>query len=65
MSANELSPAEQIREIRAEFYDEAESFKNNRSKVERQIALNHINALLDAYHVIQLDLVPQDGMGVE
>lgn len=63
MNTRELTPDEQATEIRAEFYDEAERFKANRSAPERQIALNHINALLDAYSVIKLELL--NGRGTE
>jgi hypothetical protein len=44
-----LSAEQQLYEIRQEFYDEAAAFKSNRLPIERQQALAHINALLDAY----------------
>jgi hypothetical protein len=61
----ELTPTQQIAEIKAEFYDEAEAFKRNRSPIERQQALNHINGLLDAYHIISVELCYADGLGSE
>lgn len=65
MSTRNLTSHEQITEIRAEFYDEAVRVKANRSALERQMALNHINGLLDAYSVIKLELEPADGRGTE
>lgn len=68
MEAHELTPAQQYYEIRAEFFDEAEAFRVARSGIERQIALNHIDALLDAYSQIrqeEIDLAYEEHKGVE
>lgn len=68
MAANELTPAQQYYEIRSEFMDESEAFRVARSGIERQIALNHINALLDAYSEIrqeEIDLAYEEHKGVE
>ena len=65
MTTHNLTVNEQLREISFEFYDEAEAFKIARSPIERQIALNHINALLDAYNVITVELAYTEGQGTE
>jgi hypothetical protein len=65
MEPHILTPDQQIVEIREEFYDEAARFKANRSPIERQMALNHIHGLLDAYNIITVELAYQTGIGVE
>lgn len=68
MEAHELTPAQQMYEIRAEFFSEAEAFSVARSGIERQIALNHIDALLDAYTQVrqeQIDLAYEEHKGVD
>jgi hypothetical protein len=68
MADHELTPPQQLYEIRAEFFDEAEAFRVARSGIERQIALNHIDALLDAYTQIrqeEIDLAYEEHKGVE
>lgn len=63
--AHELSPGEQIVEIEAEFEDEAANYKLATTQGAKQVAMNHINALLDAYIDIRLELAYTEGMGVE
>lgn len=58
---HELTLAEQAVEIREEFAEEATVYIETRSKV----VLNHINALLDAYNIIRVELAYADGMGIE
>lgn len=54
-----LSIADQISEIRDEFHEEAQVYKQTRS----QTVLNHINALLDCY--LELLLITQLAEGYD
>lgn len=65
MEARLLTVDEQVREIKDEFYTEASAYSRNRSDIERTMALNHVNALLDAYNVISLELMPGVVLGEE
>lgn len=55
----ELSTEQQILELSHEFFDEARAVIANRSPIERQMALRHVDFILDSYN----DLTRQDDDG--
>lgn len=61
----QLSLDRQLIEIREEFYEEAIAYGKHRSPIEDKIALNHINALLDAASVITVELCYEESKGRE
>lgn len=60
-----LTIDQQLYEIKQEWYEEAAAVKRNRSPIERQMALNHCDALLDAYFALTVEICYEQGKGNE